>query len=163
MQWLPLSTCIALSPRLSPGVCFACALASVSMLKVGAAEWNFLVPRACPWEILFNLGLLLELNHISSQLGVEHAVKTAFSAALCFYLLQQNDRWDWWKPVTLLLTEATKASQWHHHDIIISSDIVKRALVFSRIENKKSNWRSSNKTDIYMESSGSGWTPEGSA
>lgn len=41
--------------------------------------------------ILFTLGFLLELSHISDELGAEHAVKTAFSAALCFNLLQQRE------------------------------------------------------------------------
>lgn len=89
--WLPVSTCVTLSSRLSPWFGFARALAPVSVLGVRVAGRNLLVPGARPWEILFSLGFLFELSHIRGQLGAEHAVKAAFSAALRFYLPQQRE------------------------------------------------------------------------
>lgn len=86
------STCVALAPGLPPGLGSVAALAPVSMLGVGAAGGDLLVPGARPREALFTLGFLLELSHIAGQLGAEHAVKAAFSAALRFYLLQQRER-----------------------------------------------------------------------
>lgn len=59
--------------------------------------------------ILFTLGFLLELSHISDELGAEHAVKTAFSAALCFNLLQQRE-----------MREPERASYSPGHSIITS-------------------------------------------
>lgn len=91
--WLAVFTCITLSPRLPPGFSFDWILVPEAILGVGVTKGNFLVPGACSWEILFNLGLLFELCYITSQLGAQHAVKTAFSAA--FYLLQQRQMRDW--------------------------------------------------------------------
>ncbi|TNN64850.1 hypothetical protein EYF80_024941 [Liparis tanakae] len=91
MRRPPVSTCVTLSPRLSPGLGFAAALVSVSVLGVGVTGRNLLVPGARPRQNLFTLGFLFELSHVTGQLGAEHAVKAAFSAALCFYLLQQRE------------------------------------------------------------------------
>lgn len=77
---------------------------------------------------LFTLGFLFELSHIAGQLGAKHAVKTAFSAALCFYLLQQRE-----------MREPERASYTPGHSSHekASERQRERALVCSHTEKKK--------------------------
>jgi len=135
MRRPPVSTCVTLSPRLSPGLGFAAALVSVSMLGVGVTGRNLLVSGARPRENLFTLGFLFELSHVIGQLGAEHAVQAAFSAALCFYLLQQREMRE--------LRSRQKASE-RQRD----------GLSFVHTQRRKRNSRSPNEKDINMASGG---------
>lgn len=109
------------------------------MLGVGVARRNLLVPGTHPWEILFSLGLLFELSHINGQLGAEHTVKTAFSAALHFYLLQQREMRE------SQLHSRSQKPQKHQN-------VRGRGLSVALTQRKKKNSRSPSEKDINMKS-----------